>query len=76
MNDILEEIDSCINVLIKNADKEDGIWPVSIKVERPVSVAETTSVSACTCTNSCGSNYSQGGGCICSSSCGSNYSRG
>ncbi len=32
-------------------------------------------ISACTCSASCGSNYSMNGGCVCSTSCGSNYSR-
>lgn len=32
-------------------------------------------ISACTCSASCGSNYSRNGGCTCSTSCGSNYSR-
>ena len=36
---------------------------------------ESISVSACTCSASCGSNYSKNGNCVCSSSCGSNYSR-
>lgn len=31
-------------------------------------------VHACTCSSSCGSNYSQSGSCTCSSTCGSNYS--
>ena len=31
-------------------------------------------VTACTCSASCGSNYSQSGTCTCSSTCGSNYS--
>jgi len=30
---------------------------------------------ACSCSASCGSNYSRNGSCSCSSSCGSNYSR-
>lgn len=30
---------------------------------------------ACSCSSSCGSNYSRNGSCACSTSCGSNYSR-
>lgn len=32
-------------------------------------------INACSCSASCGSNYSRNGHCVCSSSCGSNYSR-
>ena len=30
---------------------------------------------SCPCSSSCGNNYSKNGGCSCSSTCGSNYSR-
>lgn len=30
---------------------------------------------ACSCSSSCGSNYSRNGSCSCSTSCGTNYSR-
>lgn len=33
------------------------------------------SINACSCSASCGSNYSRNGQCSCSTSCGSNYSR-
>ena len=33
------------------------------------------SINACSCSASCGSNYSRNGQCSCLTSCGSNYSR-
>ena len=35
----------------------------------------SVSINACSCSASCGSNYSRNGQCSCLTSCGSNYSR-
>lgn len=38
------------------------------------SMLDGTTMHACSCSASCGSNFSKNGTCTCSSSCGSNYS--
>lgn len=77
MNEILVNLDGCVDTLIDGVDKGYGdCMAITIDGSHVLLVTKQSNVNACTCSSSCGSNYSQGGGCVCSSSCGSNYSRG
>lgn len=59
-----------INFYVKNRLKAGSVK----KLTEEVLEMSAPDVYNCTCSSSCGSNYSMGGGCVCSSSCGSNYS--
>lgn len=60
-----------INQFIQNSVSAGHINRFSF----PMKNSDSKKLYACSCSSSCGSNYSRNGSCACSTSCGSNYSR-
>lgn len=76
MNDILCDLDECVDTLIKDINKGDIDCRAIFIDECPMlTFKKNLNVNACSCYQSCGSNFSRNGKCSCYSSCGSNYSR-
>lgn len=75
MDNMILEIDRCLDNLVAHKVSTKRVSPVNIKEGFNASIVTPSSTTACSCSSSCGSNFSQNGTCSCSSSCGSNYSR-
>lgn len=56
------------------ANPTNKLQPVVITAPT-ISVDDSVLLSSCSCSHSCGSNFSMNGECSCSVSCGSNYSK-
>lgn len=80
MNEYKETVEKIEQIESSSLETMDEVTPLEINediTEMPEEVPEPLGeMSICTCTNSCGSNYSYSGGCTCSNNCGSNYSKG
>lgn len=64
-----------IEVLLKKeTTRKMEIRPLIITARRKVASDGTPVVTACSCSNACGSNYSRGN-CSCYNSCGSNFAK-
>lgn len=61
-------------LLERELKSEITIRPVTVKRKIRIADGEMNTVSACSCSNACGSNYSRGN-CSCYNSCGNNFSK-
>lgn len=75
MNEILSSIDEYVDILIKDIDgRNNDCHAIYIDECNVLVIKKDLNVHACSCYQSCGSNFSQNGKCGCYTSCGSNYS--
>lgn len=75
MNDILCNLDECVDTLIKDIDNgNNDCRAMRIDDCKMLTLEKELNVDACSCYHSCGSNFSRNGKCSCYTSCGSNYS--